>query len=159
MTFRSTTLGVLAVAIAFCGAYAIGGAGGERSVAQATPATAIAVSRDLAPLPLLAPHEAAPPLARPVRRRRAKRHARVAPAARERRTVPERQAMPEPRATPVARAPLPQAPAPQRKPRPDRSYDEDDYEPAPPQVTPVPTAIPRSEPDPEEEVPEDGTPE
>ena len=153
MSPRTVLLGLLAVAIAFSSAYAFGHATDVPAAADTTPATPIAVSRDLAPLPMPARHEAAPPLARRVRPRRAKRHARVAPESHERRAAPEQPA------PPAASGPLRLSPAPQPKPpapRPERTYDEPDYEPPAPRATPAPAPRPEEEP---EEVPEDGTPE
>jgi hypothetical protein len=152
MSLRTALMGTLALLVAFGGAYAFGSTSGDRAVAHGTPATVITVSRDLAPLPSLTPRGALPELAkRPARPHRPKRRTRVTPPA-----------TPEQPAPPAARSTLPRAPAPQRQPRaprPDRSYDEPDYEPPAPRATPVPTPVPPREPDPVEEVPEDGTPE
>jgi hypothetical protein len=155
MSLRTAVLGVLAVAVAFGGAYALSSRSGEPAVARARPATVVALAA-VPRVPFLAPGEPLPDLAKPrVRRHRHHEHDRTAPPA------PPHQD-PAPTATPAPVTPLPRPPAPHDKPRPsppdDRSYDEPGYEP-PPQVTPVPTAVPPADPGPEEEVPEDGTPE
>jgi hypothetical protein len=157
MSLRTNVLGTVAVVAAFAGAHALRSADGAPAVAHAEPAAVSTVSRDLPVLPTLGPYGRLPALARP-------RVHHAHPVKKERPTpvTPRREAAREPRATPEPpAAPLPRLRAPQRQPRaprPDRSYHQPDYEPSPPRAMPVPTPVPRSDPGPPEEVPEDGAP-
>jgi|1185.fasta_scaffold933958_1 hypothetical protein len=153
MSLRTAILGTLFVALAFGSAFVLASPGGRPPLAQTTGSETIAVQRDLAAIPFLAPHGPPPRLAKRGRHhRRAAHRTRLTPT-------------PAPLETGRHHSPLrPSAPSggrPREVPRPSPPPEDPGDDSAPPEsvpapVTPVPTQAARpAEPDPGDQTDED----
>jgi hypothetical protein len=153
MSLRTAILGTLFVALAFGSAFVLASPGGRPPLAQATGSETIAVQRDLAAIPFLAPHGPPPRLAERKRHNhRAAHRTRVTPTAPPLETGRDRSPL-------RPSAPSGGRPRPVRRPSPPPADPGDDSAPpesVPVQVTPVPTrAAQPAEPDPGDQTDED----
>jgi hypothetical protein len=153
MSLRTAILGTLLVALAFGSAFLLASPGARPPLAQATGSETIAVQRDLAAIPFLAPHGPPPPLAK-----RKRHHHR---AAHRTRVTPTQPPLENGRDQSPLRPSAPSGGRPRQVPLPSPPPQDPGDDSAPPEsvpapVTPVPTRAARpAEPDPGDQTDED----